>query len=129
MSLSNLQPTIKKLYLKDIRNFVSKLSLRRITNAFQILLSYHVAKYAGKAVQWGLPFTVSFRTNHLVQPASAPNAPADCAPLHAQQVCYQTIFLGKPLPKLPTALSICTSIFRANPTQTRVFRHGKIRLR
>jgi radical SAM protein with 4Fe4S-binding SPASM domain len=60
MSLSNLQPTIKKLYLKDIRNFVSKLSLRRITNAFQILLSYHVAKYTGKAVQWGLPFTVSF---------------------------------------------------------------------
>ena len=48
------------MYLKDIRNFVSKLSLRRITNAFQILLSYHVAKYAGKAVQWGLPFTVSF---------------------------------------------------------------------
>lgn len=48
------------MYLKDIRNFVSKLTFRRVSNALQILLSYYVAKYTGKAVQWGLPFTVSF---------------------------------------------------------------------
>ena len=54
----NLQ--LKTVYLKDIRNFVSKLTFRRVSNALQILLSYYVAKYTGKAVQWGLPFTVSF---------------------------------------------------------------------
>lgn len=48
------------MYLKDIRNFVSKLTFRRVSNALQILLSYYVAKYTGRAVQWGLPFTVSF---------------------------------------------------------------------
>jgi radical SAM protein with 4Fe4S-binding SPASM domain len=46
--------------LHDTINFLSKLSLPRLYNLAQLLISYQVTKLRGKPVQWGLPMTLSF---------------------------------------------------------------------
>lgn len=44
----------------DALNFLSKLSFRRIWNATKVMSSFYVTKWTGKAIQWGLPFSISF---------------------------------------------------------------------
>ncbi len=55
------------IYTKDILNFVSKLTPRRLWNATKLLSSYYVTKWTGKAIQWGLPMTIS------IEPTTACN--------------------------------------------------------
>ena len=44
-----------------------KMTLRRLWNMYQVLASYYVTKWTGRAVQWGLPITIS------VEPTTACN--------------------------------------------------------
>lgn len=55
------------IYTKDILNFISKLTPRRLWNAGKLLSSYYVTKWTGKATQWGLPMTIS------IEPTTACN--------------------------------------------------------
>lgn len=55
------------IYIKDISNFVSKLTPRRLWNAFKLLGSYYTTKWTGKPIQWGLPMTIS------IEPTTACN--------------------------------------------------------
>ena len=55
------------IYTKDILNFVGKLTPRRLWNAGMLLCSYYATKWTGKAIQWGLPMTVS------IEPTTACN--------------------------------------------------------
>ncbi|MDG1717140.1 MAG: SPASM domain-containing protein [Saprospiraceae bacterium] len=55
------------IYTKDILNFVSKLTLCRLLNVGKLLSSYYVTKWTGKAMQWGLPMTIS------IEPTTACN--------------------------------------------------------
>ncbi len=48
------------IYLQDSLNFVSKLTPRRIWNGLKVVSSFYVTKWSKKAVQWGMPFTISF---------------------------------------------------------------------
>lgn len=54
-------------YLKDISNFVSKLTPRRVWNATKLVSSFYYTKWTGKPVQWGLPMTIS------IEPTTACN--------------------------------------------------------
>ena len=53
--------------IADSLNFISKLSFRRVINVIKILSSYYYTKWSGKAVQWGMPMTVS------IEPTTACN--------------------------------------------------------
>ena len=55
------------IYTKDIFNFISKLTPRRLWNACKLLMSYYATKWTGKAIQWGLPMTIS------IEPTTACN--------------------------------------------------------
>lgn len=48
------------IHAKDARNFISKLTLRRLWNATKVLASFYVTRHLRRPVQWGLPFTLSF---------------------------------------------------------------------
>ena len=48
-----------KLYATDTLNFASKLTFRRIWNAYKVFLSYFLTKWTRRPIQWGMPFTVS----------------------------------------------------------------------
>lgn len=43
----------------DTKNFLSKLSLPKIGNAAKVFVSYQIAVFTKKPIQWGLPFTIS----------------------------------------------------------------------
>ena len=47
-------------YFHDSINFLKKLSLRRLSNAGKILLSFYLTRILKKPIQWGQPMTVSF---------------------------------------------------------------------
>ena len=53
--------------MSDSLNFLSKLSVRRLWNAFQLVSSFYVTKWLRRPVQWGLPMTVS------IEPTTACN--------------------------------------------------------
>ncbi|ATL46595.1 radical SAM protein [Chitinophaga caeni] len=44
----------------DTTNFVSKLTFKRIANAFKVLGSFYWSKMRKRPVQWGLPISLSF---------------------------------------------------------------------
>lgn len=46
--------------LSDWTNLLSKLTWCRFINACKVLSSYYYSKWTGKAVQWGLPISISF---------------------------------------------------------------------
>lgn len=56
-----------KLYPQDIKNFLSKLTLRRILNLVKLYSSYYLTKWTGKPIQWGMPMTIS------IEPTTACN--------------------------------------------------------
>lgn len=49
-----------KLYPHDTLNFIRKLTPARLWNAFKVVLSFYITQWTGKAIQWGMPFTISF---------------------------------------------------------------------
>ena len=56
-----------KLHFQDSLNFLSKLTLRRAWNFVQVLSSFYYSKWTRRAVQWGMPVTVS------IEPTTACN--------------------------------------------------------
>ena len=46
--------------ISDWTNLLSKLSWHRFINACKVLSSYYYSNWTGKAVQWGLPISISF---------------------------------------------------------------------
>ena len=48
-----------KINWPDTRNFLSKLTFRRLLNAAKVVSSYYLTRFTGRPVQWGLPVTVS----------------------------------------------------------------------
>lgn len=50
---------MSRFSVQDGLNLLSKLTLRRAWNAVSVLASYYISKYTGKAVQWGLPISIS----------------------------------------------------------------------
>lgn len=48
-----------KIYLHDTLNFFTKLTLRRMWNVLKIFTSYHLTRWTGRPIQWGMPMTIS----------------------------------------------------------------------
>ena len=54
-------------YYKDAISFFKKLNFQRLWNVVKVLSSFYLTKYFKKAIQWGLPFTIS------IEPTTACN--------------------------------------------------------
>ena len=46
--------------ITDGLNYFSKLSIRRIWNGVKVVSSFYISKWSGKAVQWGIPLSITF---------------------------------------------------------------------
>lgn len=55
------------LYFRDIRNFISKLTVRRVWNVLLLVISYYLTRLFRKPIVLGLPMTVS------IEPTTACN--------------------------------------------------------
>lgn len=58
---------IVKIYWQDTRNFLSRLTVRRLWNAAKVLASYFITRWSRRPVQWGVPITLS------IEPTTACN--------------------------------------------------------
>ncbi|MFM2305358.1 MAG: hypothetical protein RLZZ367_27, partial [Bacteroidota bacterium] len=47
------------MHTTDAINFLSKLSLRKVSNAAAVLSSFYLARSSGRPLQYGVPFNVS----------------------------------------------------------------------
>lgn len=50
---------MSRLHLADALNFMSKLTFRRIRNAFQLWISYQISKRIRRPIHWGNPISIS----------------------------------------------------------------------
>ncbi|MEM7572968.1 MAG: radical SAM/SPASM domain-containing protein [Bacteroidota bacterium] len=48
------------IYWRDVRNFSSKLTLKKISNLIKVVAAYYLTRWRKKPIVWGLPFTISF---------------------------------------------------------------------
>ncbi|GAB4093266.1 radical SAM/SPASM domain-containing protein [Flaviaesturariibacter terrae] len=44
----------------DSRNFLSKLTLRRVWNMTKVYSSYYLSRWTGRTIHWGMPISISF---------------------------------------------------------------------
>jgi radical SAM protein with 4Fe4S-binding SPASM domain len=52
--------TMSRIDWTDSVNFASKLTPRRVWNMAKVWSSYHISKWTGKPIQWGMPISISF---------------------------------------------------------------------
>ncbi|MBC7884581.1 MAG: SPASM domain-containing protein [Saprospiraceae bacterium] len=55
------------IYIKDISVFINRMTIRKAFNALLLFSSYHMTRWLGKPIQWGLPMTIS------IEPTTACN--------------------------------------------------------
>ena len=51
---------MSQLNWNDSLNFLSKLTGRRLWNMAKVYSSYHLSKWTGRSIQWGMPISISF---------------------------------------------------------------------
>jgi radical SAM protein with 4Fe4S-binding SPASM domain len=51
---------VSQLNWNDSLNFLSKLTGRRLWNMAKVYSSYHLSKWTGRSIQWGMPISISF---------------------------------------------------------------------
>jgi len=56
-----------KLINADSLHFLSKVRPGKVFNAIKVVSSYYITRWTGKAIQWGLPITIS------IEPTTACN--------------------------------------------------------
>ncbi|KAA3635512.1 MAG: radical SAM protein [Bacteroidetes bacterium] len=75
----------------DTKNFINKLTPRRLVNAIKVLSSYYLSRITKKPVQWGMPITVS------IEPTTACNLRCPECPSGLRSFMRPTGNLQQPL--------------------------------
>jgi radical SAM protein with 4Fe4S-binding SPASM domain len=103
---SNFVPFLNYLYLAptsfsedpfvfmnttDTKNFIAKLTVNKALNALKIITSYYLSRLTGKAVQWGLPMSIS------IEPTTACNLRCPECPSGLRSFMRPTGNLQEPL--------------------------------
>ena len=56
-----------RVYQNDLRNFLAKITWRRLANVVLVLFSFYISRLRRRPLQWGLPLTLS------IEPTTACN--------------------------------------------------------
>lgn len=103
-----------KLYIKDTRNFISKLTVKRVWNILQLYTSFYVTKWTKKPVQWGLPMTMS------IEPTTAcnlrcPECPSGLRAFSRDTGNLKTDFFRKVIDEVHSRLVYLIFYFQGEP--------------
>lgn len=98
----------------DALNFLQKLTPRRLWNFTQVLASFYVSKYTRRAIQWGLPFTVS------IEPTTAcnlrcPECPSGLRAFTRETGNLKADFFRKTIDELHSSLLFLIFYFQGEP--------------
>lgn len=100
--------------IKDSRNFISKLSPRKLGNIGAVLSSYYISRMLGKPVQWGLPFNIS------IEPTTScnlrcPECPSGLRSFSRETGMLQRDFFEKTIDELQHQLVYLYLYFQGEP--------------
>lgn len=107
-------PTTLSLHYRDTRNFLSKLTFRRLGNAGKILASYFLTRFTKYPIQWGLPMTIS------LEPTTAcnlrcPECPSGLRAFTRETGNLKTDFFRKTIDELGRDLIYLIFYFQGEP--------------
>jgi MoaA/NifB/PqqE/SkfB family radical SAM enzyme len=105
---------MSRFSVQDGLNLLSKLTLRRTWNAVRVLASYYISKYTGKAIQWGLPISIS------IEPTTScnlrcPECPSGLRSFTRDTGMLQTDFFRKTIDQLHRDLFYLVFYFQGEP--------------
>lgn len=95
-------------------NFLSKLTVRRVLNMVKVYSSYHLSKWTGRPVQWGMPISLS------IEPTTScnlrcPECPSGLRSLTRPTGMLQKDFFTTTLNELAKDLSYLEFYFQGEP--------------
>lgn len=102
------------IYWKDVKNFWSKMTLRRLWNASKVYSSFYLTKWLQRPIQWGLPFSIS------VEPTTAcnlrcPECPSGLRAFSRDTGNLKADFFRKIIDELGDQLFYLTFYFQGEP--------------
>lgn len=102
------------MYWNDVRNFVSKLTARRLWNAWKVYSSFYLTRWLKRPIQWGLPFSIS------VEPTTAcnlrcPECPSGLRAFSRDTGNLKADFFRKIIHELGDQLFYLTFYFQGEP--------------
>ncbi len=105
---------MRRFYGQDSLNLLSKLSVRRVWNAITVLCSYYISRYTGRAVQWGLPISIS------IEPTTScnlrcPECPSGLRSFTRATGMLETDFFRKTIDQLHRELFYLVFYFQGEP--------------
>ena len=105
---------MRRFHWQDSINLLSKLTIRRAWNALIVLASYYISKYTGRAVQWGLPVSIS------VEPTTScnlrcPECPSGLRSFTRATGMLQTDFFRQTIDQLHRDLFYLVFYFQGEP--------------
>lgn len=98
----------------DIKRFISKLTLTKVWNICQLISSFYVTKWSRKAIQWGLPMTIS------IEPTTAcnlrcPECPSGLRAFSRNTGNLKADFFKKTIDQLSNRLTYLIFYFQGEP--------------
>jgi radical SAM protein with 4Fe4S-binding SPASM domain len=103
-----------RLNWKDSRNFLSKLTVRRIWNMVKVYSSYYVSKWTKKPVQWGMPVSISFEPTTSCN-LRCPECPSGLRAFSRPTGMLQKDFFTETIDELSKDLSYLVFYFQGEP--------------
>lgn len=105
---------MRRFHWQDSINLLSKFTIRRAWNALIVLASYYISKYTGRAVQWGLPVSIS------VEPTTScnlrcPECPSGLRSFTRATGMLQTDFFRQTIDQLHRDLFYLVFYFQGEP--------------
>jgi radical SAM protein with 4Fe4S-binding SPASM domain len=98
----------------DTRQLLRKTSVRRLLNALKVFSSYYLSKISGRAVQWGMPISIS------IEPTTScnlrcPECPSGLRSFNRPTGMLDETFYQKTLNELHAELMYLTFYFQGEP--------------
>lgn len=100
--------------LKDSLNFISKLTVRRLLNGFQVLSSFYLSKLLRKPIQWGTPISISFEPTTACN-LGCPECPSGLKQFTRPTGNLKTDFFRSAIDQLSDRLFYLTFYFQGEP--------------
>jgi radical SAM protein with 4Fe4S-binding SPASM domain len=103
-----------RLNWNDSRNFLSKLTVRRIWNMVKVYSSYYVSKWTKKPIQWGMPVSISFEPTTSCN-LRCPECPSGLRAFSRPTGMLQKDFFTETIDDLSKDLSYLVFYFQGEP--------------
>jgi MoaA/NifB/PqqE/SkfB family radical SAM enzyme len=103
-----------RLNWNDSRNFLSKLTVRRVWNMVKVYSSYYLSKWTKRPIQWGMPVSISFEPTTSCN-LRCPECPSGLRAFSRPTGMLQKDFFSETIDDLSKDLSYLVFYFQGEP--------------